>query len=74
MNFSKRHRLVIATLLVVIGYVSAQDRTGYGGNQGLGMGTVGLTDSGAIGIDPTEYLTTWNFNNLPKGGVSISNV
>jgi FtsP/CotA-like multicopper oxidase with cupredoxin domain len=44
---------------------AAQERTGYGGNQGLGMGTIGVTKSHAIGIDPTEYLTTWNFNNLP---------
>ena len=29
------------------------------------MGTVGSSSADAIGIDPIEYLTTWNFNNLP---------
>ena len=30
------------------------------------MGMVGEVGKDAIGIDPTEYLTTWNFNNLPR--------
>ncbi|MCH8003051.1 MAG: multicopper oxidase domain-containing protein [Nanoarchaeota archaeon] len=30
------------------------------------MGMVGQVGEDAIGIDPMEYLTTWNFNNLPK--------
>ena len=30
------------------------------------MGMVGQVGEDAIGIDPEEYLTTWNFNNLPK--------
>ena len=29
------------------------------------MGMVGEVDKDAIGIDPTSFLTTWNFNNLP---------
>ena len=29
------------------------------------MGMVGEVGKDAIGIDPEEYLTTWNFNNLP---------
>jgi len=29
------------------------------------MGMVGQVGEDAIGIDPMEYLTTWNFNNLP---------
>ena len=31
----------------------------------MGMGMVGDVGPDAIGIDPMEYLTTWNFNNLP---------
>ena len=30
------------------------------------MGMVGQVGEDAIGIDPMEYLTTWNFNNLPE--------
>jgi len=30
------------------------------------IGMVGEVGEDAIGIDPTEYLTTWNFNNLPE--------
>jgi len=30
------------------------------------MGMVGEVGEDAIGIDPMEYLTTWNFNNLPS--------
>lgn len=30
-----------------------------------GMGLVGEVADDAIGIDPTEYLTSWNFSNLP---------
>lgn len=29
-------------------------------------GVVGTVGEDAIGIDPTEFLTTWNFNNLPE--------
>jgi manganese oxidase len=29
-------------------------------------GMVGQVGEDAIGVDPMEYLTTWNFNNLPK--------
>lgn len=65
MSASKRWILVATTVLIVAGSTGAQERTGYGGNQGLGMGTVGTAGADAIGIDPTEYLTTWNFNNLP---------
>lgn len=32
----------------------------------MGMGTVGEVSEDAIGIDPLEYLTSWNFNNLPE--------
>jgi FtsP/CotA-like multicopper oxidase with cupredoxin domain len=53
-------------VLVMAANIAAQDRSGYGGNDGLGLGTVGLTSEDAIGIDPIEYLTTWNFNNLPE--------
>ncbi|MEK6950032.1 MAG: hypothetical protein AABX34_07450, partial [Nanoarchaeota archaeon] len=30
------------------------------------FGMVGEVGENAIGIDPMEFLTTWNFNNLPK--------
>ncbi len=30
-----------------------------------GMGTVGRAAADAVGIDPTVYLTAWNFSNLP---------
>ncbi|MEK6869038.1 MAG: multicopper oxidase domain-containing protein, partial [Nanoarchaeota archaeon] len=30
------------------------------------FGMVGEVGKDAIGIDPIEYLTTWNFNNLPE--------
>lgn len=31
----------------------------------MGMGIVGEFSPDAIGIDPMDYLATWNFNNLP---------
>jgi FtsP/CotA-like multicopper oxidase with cupredoxin domain len=55
----------VAFVMAITTNTQAQNRSGYGGNGGLGLGTVGLTAEDAIGIGPTEYLTTWNFNNLP---------
>ena len=66
MSSSEQRAAVLAILLLIAGSVGAQSRSGYGGNDGLGMGTIGSTNAGAIGIDPIEYLTTWNFNNLPE--------
>ncbi len=34
-------------------------------NGSHGMGTIGQPADDAMGIDPTVYLTTWNFSNLP---------
>ena len=65
MNLAKSFLYAAAIMLAVSGAADAQERTGYGGNQGLGMGTTGITAEEAIGIDAIEYLTTWNFNNLP---------
>ena len=42
-------------------------RAGVGGHIELGMGTRGSVSESAVGIDPTVYLTAWNFNNLPPG-------
>ena len=66
MSLFKRLTYLSGVLLVVCGVISAQQRTGYGGHDGLGMGTVGISDADAIGINASEYLTTWNFNNLPS--------
>jgi len=54
------------TLILCAAALWSQAPSGYEGNKGLGMGTVGTTGEDAIGIDPTTYLRTWNFNDLPE--------
>ena len=52
-------RICFSALLILILFLqlSAQD---------LAMGVEGESSADPIGIDPIEYLTTWNFNNLPE--------
>ncbi|MBT3274836.1 MAG: multicopper oxidase domain-containing protein, partial [Spirochaetales bacterium] len=54
----------ILALCIGLGSAGADTTSGYDGNAGFGMGTVGTLGSDPIGIDPQVYLTTWNFNNL----------
>lgn len=48
--------------------MNGKDEIDYGRLQQIAQenaGMVGQVGKDAIGIDPMEYLTTWNFNNLP---------
>jgi hypothetical protein len=59
---AKSISIYIIILLLMTGHLFGNDRDGYGG--GIGMGTIGETGVDPIGIDPMEYLRTWNFNNI----------
>lgn len=65
MRASKKYILALLVATIAVSAPLAQSRTGYGSNAGLGMGPIGQFSDDPIGIDPLQYLTTWNFNNLP---------
>ena len=74
LNKLKIPLLILFLILVFLAFrlmpeeVNGKEEIDYGRLQQIAQenaGMVGQVGEDAIGIDPTEYLTTWNFNNLP---------
>jgi len=63
---SVRYMLLLVAVATAVAATAQEGRSAYRQNRGFGMGTVGVIGENPIGIDPVEYLTTWNFNNLPE--------